>query len=205
MIKFVYFDIGGVLIKDFSDDTDKWESILKEIGVKRELYNQVSDLFCEYEKNELCTTRSVDSLIPIFSKKFDINFPKDFSFLEYNLDHFGRNPSIWPIVKKAKQNYNIGLLTNMYVKMLDGIKEKKLLPPVDWDVIIDSSVVKLRKPDIQIFKIAQEKSGFKNSEIFFIDNSIENVKAAKDYGWNAYRYNPVNPRLSNKELLRILF
>lgn len=34
MIKFVYFDVGGVTIKDFSG-TDKWEVLEKEIEEKK--------------------------------------------------------------------------------------------------------------------------------------------------------------------------
>lgn len=36
MIKFVYFDIGGVVVKDFSGN-NKWNEMKKFMGVKKNL------------------------------------------------------------------------------------------------------------------------------------------------------------------------
>lgn len=35
MIKFIYFDVGGVAIRDFNG-TDKWENLKKELGIPKE-------------------------------------------------------------------------------------------------------------------------------------------------------------------------
>lgn len=108
---------------------------------------------------------------------------------KYFIDHFEKNISLWPIIKKIKKSCRVGLLTNMYVGMFDEIKKHGLLPPIDWGVIIDSSKVGLQKPDPKIFEFAREKSGVCEDEILFIDNSEKNIKAAKKFGWQVYLYN----------------
>ena len=69
MISFVYFDLGGVVIKDFSG-TDQWTEMKKVIGVEKSYEKEFDELYDKYELSELCLTRDVDTLIPIFAKKF---------------------------------------------------------------------------------------------------------------------------------------
>ena len=199
MIKFVYFDIGGVIIDDFSN-SDKWQKMKSSIGVRPEIDKEFDGLYDKYEFEGLCLSRHVDSLLPIFSRKFNIKFPEGFSIFKYVIDRFYQNNTIWPIVAEVRKKYGIGLLTNMYVEMFDEITKRGLLPPVNWDVVIDSTTVGLQKPDIKIFELAEERSGFKSKEILFVDNNQKNIDAANDFGWNTFLYDSANHVKSSKEL-----
>lgn len=199
MIKFVYFDVGGVAIRDFSG-TNKFREMKKVLGV-HERYDKDFDKLCKkYEDNGLNLNFPVDDLIPIITEKYGTKLPPDFSLLDYFVDNFEQNKSIWPVVKKVKRNCKVGLLTNMYVGMFEKIVEAKLLPLVKWDVIIDSSKIGMQKPDRKIYKFAQEKSGVENNEILFIDNSQKNIDAAKIFGWQTFLYDPSNHEKSCMEL-----
>ena len=199
MIKFIYFDVGGVIIKDFSGNT-KWTKMKKVMGVKKDFDKEFDSLYNQYEFKELNLTRPVDTLIPIFTKKFGMNFPKGFSMFKYFIDHFEQNRSLWPILKKIKKSYRVGLLTNMYVGMFDKIKKQGLLPPIDWDIIIESTEIGMRKPDKKIFEFAQKKSGVNNREILFVDNSKENIDAARELGWQTFLYDSSQVNNANKKL-----
>jgi FMN phosphatase YigB (HAD superfamily) len=94
-----------------------------------------------------------------------------------------------------------GLLTNMYVGMFNKIIERNLLPSIDWDVVIDSSIVGLKKPDIRIFKLAEKKSGASGKEIVFVDNNDKNIKTANILSWNTFLYDSANFRKSSEKLL----
>ncbi|OGM37601.1 hypothetical protein A3E41_05225 [Candidatus Woesebacteria bacterium RIFCSPHIGHO2_12_FULL_38_9] len=199
MIKFIYFDVGGVVIRDFSG-TNKWSVLKNVIGVNKENNKEFDLLYDKYEKEELCLTRNVDTLVPIFSKKFGINFPPEFSMLEYFINNFDNNRSLWPILRRIKKTYRIGLLTNMYIGMFDDIKNKGLLPPVEWEITIDSTKVGLQKPDPKIFDLAQKQSGVNNSEILFVDNNQKNIDAAEKFGWQTFYYDSSNHEVSCKKL-----
>ena len=202
MISFIYFDIGGVLINDL-DNREKWSKLRDDIGVKKEFENDFEKLFSEYEYNGLCLNKDVDILIPIFSEKFGMNFPKDYSLLEDMVNRFQINESVWPLVFKLKKNVRLGLLTNIYPRMLELNFKKGLIPPIDWDVIIDSSVVGFQKPDLRIYSVAEEKSETKKEEILFIDDRRENIEAAAEFGWQTILYDRNDTEKSNKLIYSI--
>ena len=200
MIKFVYFDIGGVVVKDFSGN-DKRGNFKKLIGVEQEFDKEFDKLYDKYEDEDLNLTREVDSLIPILSEKFKIQFPPDFSLLTYYVDYFQPSTSLWPVITEIKRTSKVGLLTNMYVGMLDLIRDRNLLPSIDWDVVIDSSKVDLQKPDPKIYLLAQKLSGVENGEILFVDNSKKNIDAAKNLGWTIFYFGSSDYEKSSSNLL----
>ena len=200
MIKFVYFDVGGVVVEDFSG-SDKWEKMKKVMGVRKEFDKEFDSLYDKYELEELCLTRPVDSLIPIFSKKFGFKFPENFSLQKYFIDHFDRNKSIWLVIYQIRKKCKVGLLTNMYVDMFQIMKKRGLFPPLIWDAIIDSSIVGIQKPDPAIFKLSEKKCGFAHKEIVFVENNQKNIEAARKFGWNTFLYDPKVPKKSSKKLL----
>ncbi|HLE48524.1 MAG TPA: HAD-IA family hydrolase [Patescibacteria group bacterium] len=202
MIKFIYFDVGGVVIKDFSG-TNKWIELQRGIGIKPEQDQEFVEFFDKYEP-EVCLGRNIETLVPLMKKKFGLKLPKDYSFLKDFVDRFEKNESIWPVIEKAKSKFGIGLLTNMYTNMLGLVKKRGLLPNIDWDVVIDSSVEKVIKPTEAIFKLAQERSGVNVNEIMFVENGKKHVEAAKAFGWQTFLYDSTNLEDSSKNLLNSL-
>lgn len=180
MIKFVYFDVGGVAILDFSG-TNKWEELLNEFGITEEFWEK------HYGNIN----------IGKISKESPISYSK---LLEGFVSRFEKNPSIWPVILAIKKCCRIGLLTNMYPGMFESIKNHGLLPEIDWDVVVDSSVEKVAKPDRRFFEIAQEKAGVGGDHILFVENSPGHVEAAKTFGWQTFLYDPASPVESSKNL-----
>lgn len=200
MIKFVYFDLGGVVMLDFSG-TNKWEELWRDFGAIEDNRHIVSEIWGKYEER-ICVDFDVDRLIPILKDRIGISKPKKYSLLTDFVNRFEQNKSIWPVIGEIHKQCKVGLLTNMYPRMFDSIVNKKLLPDVDWDLIIDSSKVLLRKPDSEMFKLAEEKCGFSGNEVLFIDNSQKNIDAAKNFNWVTFLYDSQNSSLSSKELLK---
>jgi HAD superfamily hydrolase (TIGR01509 family) len=93
----------------------------------------------------------------------------------------------------------------MYVGMLDKIVNENLLPKLEWDTVIDSSVVGLAKPQIEIFVLAEKLSKFKGEEILFIENTKKHIDKALEMGWNTFYYNILDADNMNKQLENILF
>lgn len=202
MIQFIYFDVGGVVIKDFSG-TNKWNELKSSIGVRPEQEKEFDEFFDRAEI-ELCAGKDTEALVPIMGQQFGLRFPPRYSFLADFVDRFERNESIWPFLKAVKEKYKGGLLTNMYPRMLDMIHSANLMPDIQWDVVIDSSIEKMQKPQIEIFQLAEEKCGFRGKEIFFVENTKRNVDAAQNFGWRTFLYGPRNPVESNQSLEELL-
>lgn len=203
MIKFVYFDVGGVLLKDFTG-TGKWIELQKELGIRPEQEKEFIEFYDKFEP-EVCLGREVDTLLPIIEKKFSVTVPAEYSLLKDGfVKRFEKNESIWPVVDKIREKYKTGLLTNMYPGMLEAIKANGLLPPVDWGVIVDSSIDKVIKPDNVIFDLAQKRTGVSGAEILFVDNGAKHVDAASDFGWQTFLYDSLNYVYSTQKLSELI-
>lgn len=199
MISFVYFDVGGVVIRDFSG-TNKWEEMLRAMGVNTENQERFMNVWNRY-KGRIDTDTDVDVLIPEFIKEAGLTFPRRYSLLMDFVNRFDVNASIWPVIDEIQKHCHIGLLTNMYPRMFEAIKQRGLLPTIQWNAIIDSSIEKVAKPDRKLFAIAQEKAKTKQDEILFVDNSPQHLKAAQDFGWQTFLYDSTHPNTSNHNLL----
>jgi len=197
-MKFIYFDVGGVLDKDFSA-TNKWDLLINKWGVSEGKKREIKELFDEFEK-EVCVGRSVEDFVPMMTKKFGVRFLENYSLNKEFVDRFYINQGLEELVLTIKNKYRLGLLTNMYPGMLDMIRERNLIPNIEWEIIIDSSVVKCKKPGEEIYKIAERQAGVKSEEIFFIDNTAENLVLPKKMGWKTFWFDSYDYEQSNKEL-----
>ena len=202
MVSFVYFDVGGVVILDFSG-TDKWVQLKKELGISEDKDAEFESFWNKYEP-KVNAGKDVETLLPLIKKKFGSELPGGYSLLMNGfVKRFAVNKSIWPVIEKIHKKCEIGLLTNMYPHMLEAIKNMKLLPKVKWDCIIDSSVERITKPDPRIFELAEKRSGFKGNDILFVENSKKNIEAARVYGWQVFLYDSAQPKKESKRLLEL--
>ena len=201
-IKFVYFDVGGVVVLDFSK-TNKWQEMLDDLKIPKNLQDGLSDLFDRYEPDICRGKKSLDDFLDQAKKEFNIILPADFSFQDDMISRFTKNQSLWPILEKLSEVYQLGLLTNMYPNMLDILKAK-YFPKVSWQIEIDSSKVGLAKPDKEIYHLAQTKTGLRPNQILFIDNTAKNLDYPQTLGWQTLLYDPSQPDLSNREITELL-
>lgn len=201
-IKFVYFDVGGVMVLDYSG-TSKWIEMKRALGVKEE-HDEAFDLIWKKYRQRICIDCDIDTIVPEFREIEGLNIPDDYSMLVDFVQRFEANPSIWPVASEAKKKYKVGLLTNMYPRMFKRILDSDLLPDARWDAVVDSSIIGYQKPQPEIYKKAEEEAGVKPSEIFFADNNEEHVAEATKRGWQTFLYDTQNPEKASEELARTL-
>lgn len=92
------------------------------------------------------------------------------------------------IINKSKTRYITVLFSNQIEDWIEQvIKENKLKN--SFHFLINSYIVGARKPDEAIFKEALKKTSSKPKEVLFIDDSLENIEAAKKMGINAIHFN----------------
>lgn len=198
MIKFVYFDLGGVVIDDFSGNNG-WKELKHELGVTDDIEPEFDKAWRPLE-HEALVGRNVESLLPELKSRFELNTPTTYSLLNGFVSRFKANMPIWPVIEKVRQHSHIGLLTNAYPGMLDAIRAKGILPPTEWDIVVDSSIEMLKKPDFQLFELAERRAGVDRGEVLFIDNTIGHIKEAESFGWHVYLYNSSDHEASCKAL-----
>lgn len=201
-IEFIYFDVGGVVILDYSK-TNKWEEMLNDLRIPDDKRLAFEELFDEYEL-QVCVGMNIDEFVTAATTQLGIEFPPHYSMLDDFANRFEPNPQLAKLLPDLKQKYKLGLLTNMYPGLLDAIKTRNLLPEIQWDTVIDSSVVGLRKPQAEIYELAERNANTDPANILFIENSKSHVEAANQRGWKTLLYDPSNLDKSNQKFMDVL-
>ena len=102
-----------------------------------------------------------------------------------------RQPSSERLFKYAWQNKakgsKIGVLSNVTQYQFNQLFSKEEQEEL-FDFLVLSGEVGFSKPSKEIFEIAIDKSETCSNEIYFFDDSLQNVEAAKKLGINAFLY-----------------
>lgn len=202
-ISFVYFDVGGVIVKDFSD-SNKWPTMLHDMGFKSEDIPAFDKIYNEFEQLVCIGKHHVDELVPRIIKQFSLPIAPNFSMQQYFLDHFDKNVDLWPIISHLVGNTKLGLLTGQYPGLLDGIRRAGLLEYDNWDVVLDTSKEGINKPNKELYLLAQERADVPPDEILFIDNREKNLVPARELDWQTFLYDSSNYDQANRHLAKFL-
>jgi HAD superfamily hydrolase (TIGR01509 family) len=198
-ISFIYFDVGGVAIQDYSG-TNQWEMMLRDLGITDDLKPKFEEIWNEHSSRH-CIDYDIEQMVPIMRKRLGLEIPPNYSFVQDFVNRYAPNPSIWPVIEYAQSKYKTGLLTNMYPKLLSTIYARADLHlDWPWDVIVDSSVVKADKPDPKIFEIAESKVDCPPSEILFVENTQKHIDVAKSHGWQTFLFDHNDSKAASEKL-----
>lgn len=108
-----------------------------------------------------------------------------------DMDAYGRfwrtaAPGVhWMVVHKMRalkaDGLHIGLLTNNVKEF--GENWRAMFPIDDLcEAVVDSSHVGLRKPERAIYELTCERLGISPKEAIFVDDNVDNIVAARDFG-----------------------
>jgi len=198
--KAIIFDFGGVIINiDFA----LTHSAFQELGVKdldaKFSQTQQSGFFDRFEKGEISPSE--------FRKEMKKYLKSDISDAELDL---AWNKMLLDIpkqrvewVQQLKQKYNCVLLSNTnkihydyYRANLEQVYGYKNFSELFHKTFF-SHEIGMRKPDANIYNYVLEDLKLKPSEVVFIDDTPQNIDAAKQLGWNCILW-------KNKELDELL-
>ncbi len=75
-----------------------------------------------------------------------------------------------------------GLLTNTFAEFRPTMERD--LNFADFTQVVESFAVGCRKPEPQIYEAARELLGVNHDEILYLDDFVQNIEAAKAFGWS---------------------
>nr|WP_255548176.1 HAD family hydrolase [Erythrobacter ani] len=76
-------------------------------------------------------------------------------------------------------------LTNFGVELFEQFRAANPIFSVFEDIIV-SGAEKIAKPDPRIYEITETRCGRSGGDLFFTDDNLVNVEAAKTRGWDAH-------------------
>lgn len=192
-IKFVYFDVGGVLFR--------WREVLIEIAVKHK--KPVDEVFRVYTKYDEVACRGIISYQKLWENMYSdlgISSEKDFNFFDFSMEKFTPILESHKFIKKIAKHLPVGLLTNIHHGVYDHLREAGNIPDINYATVVQSCLLGKVKPEKEIYHHAQKKAKVKPKNILFIDDFAINVEAAQALGWNTVLFDTDNPARSIREI-----
>ena len=191
--KIVLWDYGGVLtespIKNFQKFENDNNYILNTI-VKINSDNKYENAWAKLEKNEI----SIEKFSILFKQE-----AKKYGILNINTDKLLKclnvklNIRMVELLQNVSKFYTCVCLTNNFKKMNSSNFEKI---KHNFSLIIESSKIRLRKPEKQIYKYVLEVLKANAKEILFIDDLGINLKPAKELGFHTYKFTDTDKTIS---------
>ncbi len=182
-IRFVYFDMNGCLVRAANS---AFARLAEESGAAPDtvetVFWQFNDAVCRGDK-------TIDELNTALAQRLGIMV----DWYQYYLDAQEVMPGMQALVSWVAANYKIGILTNTMPNLVPMMLARELIPPVNFDVIIDSSEVHAIKPEDTIYQIAEQKTGLTPNEILLIDDDRPNLVAASRFGWHTMKFQSHQP------------
>lgn len=194
-VSFVFFDVNGCLVRYYQR---AFTLVSKETGISPDVV-ETAFWFLSDDLNRGKMT--IEEFNKAFSSRLGIG---SIDWNRYYLEAIEATPGMEEAILYAKKHYKIGLLTNVFPGSLEKLIELGKVPSIDYDVVVDSSVVGLTKPDLKIYELAQKKAGTDSGEILLIDDTMSNLVAAQRAGWHALLFDYSRPEESIANIYKAL-
>lgn len=176
IIKGILFDWAGVFCRPGEPFASK--KLQKKLDLKpAQIEKQVEDFQKKYYRGEISAKIFWRKVLNHFELK---NLPIEELNRSY-LQSYKIYPSMFLLVKKLKEEYEIGLVSNLTNEMLRDIESKNNLR-IYFSSQTFSNKTGYLKPEPEIFNLALKKLGTQPKETLFIDDSKINILAAQQLG-----------------------
>jgi len=201
MIKATIFDFGNVIcnfdnnifIERISKYTEKNKEELHDI-----IFNS-SELMKKYETGLISSEEFFNEAV----ERCSLSITKQ-EFIKAFTDIFTPIPTTFELIKKLKNKYKIGLLSNTNEWDFEyGIKTTEIFPL--FDAVTLSFEVKSKKPEEKIYRDVLNKLKLKPEECVFIDDIQEYVESANKIGIRGIHYTSYEKLIESLKNLKVSF
>lgn len=191
--KFVYFDLGNVLVN--FDHRTAAANLASLSGYPVEIIYEhlfVTDLQERYETGLINSRQYVDELNGLLDRDLSSE-----QILLGISDMFEPNTAILQALSLVRQSsVPIGILSNTCEAHWNWLMERDWPVLHGWyDKIMLSYEVGSMKPNAAIYAACEQACGLAGSQIFFTDDRADNIAAAKTRGWTTHQFRSVEPLL----------
>ena len=196
-IAFVYFDIGGVFLE--------WSKALH--GAAHSFGINPEDLIAVFDENHEAITKgniTADNLWEKACDKLSLRNGKGFNLLESWVGDYVPINETYEFATSLVGKYRLGLLSNIYKGMFPLLQERKIVPKIAWDQVVLSCEVRAKKPEKEMFALAEKNAGVDPANILLIDDSESSILGARESGWQAIHFETYNPKQSVQEVSKFL-
>jgi putative hydrolase of the HAD superfamily len=198
-IRFIYFDLGNVLLHFCHDRMCRQMAEAAGIDVQRVREIVLSDAALRQHETGVLNPVTFHDY---FCRETGANVAAEVLHTAAS-DIFTLNSAIVPIVERlASAGHRLGILSNTNEAHWRFVTDGRFAPllPGPFEQAVVSFQEGAMKPDAAIYEAAARRAGVAPCEIFFTDDREENVAAAKAAGFDAVLF--AGPNRLRQELSR---
>jgi len=187
-IKWVIFDLGGIVVPESKDLIDN--RIAEYLSISVSQFLEMQEEFMQQVTMGKITLLEVYSILV---ERLELSVSPD-SILEKHLSAFRevstrQDSDILHMIGALKDNYNVGCLTNTEIEIADINKTTGLFGY--FQKVYLSTEIGLSKPNVAIYNYMLADIDCSPQEVIFIDDRSENVESALRIGINAIQFSTV--------------
>ncbi len=178
VIKYLFVDIGGVLL------TDGWGQNSRRLAVKEfglnpvEIEKRHNQAFETYELDKLTITEYLNRVV--FYEKRSFTHAQ---FRKFMFDQSKPYPEMIELIRRLKSQYGLKIVAlSNEARELNSYRIRKFKLNELIDFFISSCYVHLRKPDADIFRLALDTVQVPARQIVYIENTLMFVTIAEGLG-----------------------
>ena len=180
----LFLDIGGVLLTNGWGQTARNKTVAHFKLDKDEVNERHHLTFDTYEEGKLTLTEYLKRVIFYEKRKFSEN-----DFTKFMFNQSIAYPGTIAYFKEIKKRYTLKVIAvSNEGRELNAYRVKKFKLNELFDAFISSSYVHLRKPDMDIFRMASDISQTLPENALFIDDRLMFVQVAQTMGINGIHY-----------------
>ena len=201
MVSAVLFDFGGVIL---SSPFEAFRAYEARAGLPVDTIRTINsthpdtNAWARLERSEI----DVETFVAAFESEaaalgYHVDGAQVIACLRGEL-----RPEMVEVVRRCKEHFPIALLTNNIVSGDGGEVGSFAEVVAMFDVVIESSVVGVRKPETRFYEIALEALGIEADEAVFLDDLGINLKPARALGMTTIKVD--DPAVAIDELEVVL-
>ncbi len=181
--KLILFDWGNIVesLTTGYSCRNAWNDLFHACG-----YNGNKDITRELSRYKLSAISSIKEFEKTYEQmaiefKFNVNFNKFSKLYKEIFAKIDYYKDVADYEVSLKKHCYIGILSNL--TMFDKERLNNQVDLSKYDYVFLSFEMGVRKPDKKIYEKVEENIPFSKKDILFIDDKEENIKAAKEFGW----------------------
>jgi len=190
-VRFVFFDINGCLVRFFQR---AFTRLAEETGAPADI---IETTFWHYNDAVCKGEMSVADFNKVLAQRLKV---PQLDWQAHYLAAIDPIPEMHELVHWAAEHYQIGLLSNTMPGFIEVMRQKGLIPNINYAAIVDSSQVGSIKPEKHIYQAAQTAAQCSAEEILLVDDTRTNVMAAERLGWHVIWFDDYRPAELSKRI-----
>lgn len=112
--------------------------------------------------------------------------------------------TIHNLIYSLEDKVEIGIISNSSTGIWEAALNDGLVPRIKYKQVLLSCNLGIKKPDSQIFELAQNKAGVEPWEILFVDDQMKNLVIPKEMGWGTVLFDQTNAEIGVKQIVNQL-